>query len=184
MRYVLALLGVAAALVLVVVLVGWSLPARHTASRSVGLHAAPAAVFALVADVGEYPRWRTGVTRVEVLSADGGGRPIRFREHGADGAILYEVVEREPDRRMVVRIADPTLPFGGRWTYDITPTPGGATLRITEDGEVRNPVFRFVSRFVLGHTRTMDQYLRDLSARLDGAAATSPGSRRRMHGLR
>jgi hypothetical protein len=35
-------------------------------------------------------------------------------------------------------------------------------LRITEQGEVYNPVFRFVSRFVIGQNRTIETYLRDL----------------------
>ena len=35
-------------------------------------------------------------------------------------------------------------------------------VRITEDGQVYNPVFRFMSRFVFGHARTMDAYLRAL----------------------
>ena len=30
------------------------------------------------------------------------------------------------------------------------------------DGEIYNPVFRFMSRFVLGQTRTMGAYLRAL----------------------
>jgi len=36
------------------------------------------------------------------------------------------------------------------------------TVRITEDGDVYNLFFRFVSRFVIGHTRTIDAYLRAL----------------------
>jgi hypothetical protein len=35
-------------------------------------------------------------------------------------------------------------------------------VRITEEGEVYNPVFRFISRFVIGQTRTIETYLRDL----------------------
>ena len=35
-------------------------------------------------------------------------------------------------------------------------------VRITEDGEVYNPIFRFVSRFVFGQTRMLDAYLRAL----------------------
>jgi len=62
----------------------------------------------------------------------------------------------------VTRIADPKLPFGGTWTYELSPAPERTSLRITEDGEVRNPVLRFVSRFVLGHTATIDRYLADL----------------------
>jgi hypothetical protein len=43
---------------------------------------------------------------------------------------------------------------------------GGASeetrVRITEDGEVYNPIFRFVSRVVMGHTAMLDSYLRAL----------------------
>jgi hypothetical protein len=64
-------------------------------------------------------------------------------------------------------IADSTLPFGGKWTYELTPSGTGTMLRITEDGEVYNPVFRFVSRFVMGHTATMDKYLADVGKAID-----------------
>ena len=58
---------------------------------------------------------------------------------------------------MVTRIADPHLPFGGTWTYEIAPTETGSTLTITEKGEVYNPVFRFVSRYLQGYTATHRQ---------------------------
>ena len=32
-------------------------------------------------------------------------------------------------------------------------------MTITERGEVYNPIFRFVSRFVLGHEKTINTYL-------------------------
>jgi hypothetical protein len=65
-------------------------------------------------------------------------------------------------RRHVDRIADPSLPFGGRWIYDLASDGSGTALTITEEGEVYNPVFRFVSRFIMGHTRTIDRYIADL----------------------
>ncbi len=37
----------------------------------------------------------------------------------------------------------------------------------TEQGEIYNPVFRFVSRFILGYTRTIDTYLRNVSRKFD-----------------
>jgi hypothetical protein len=42
------------------------------------------------------------------------------------------------------------------------PAAGGTTLTVVERGEVYNPVFRFVSRYVIGHTRTLDAYFADL----------------------
>jgi hypothetical protein len=42
------------------------------------------------------------------------------------------------------------------------------TLTITENGEVYNPLFRFVSRFIIGQTATMDGYIKALNAKLGG----------------
>ena len=39
---------------------------------------------------------------------------------------------------------------------------------MAEDGEVYNPIFRFVSRFVMGHHATMDRYLRNLGRKFGG----------------
>jgi hypothetical protein len=79
------------------------------------------------------------------------------------GTIPFETTVSEPAGKLVVSIADPKLPFGGTWTYEIHAIPEGSALRITENGEVYNPIFRFVSRFVLGHTGTIDAYLNSLA---------------------
>jgi hypothetical protein len=68
--------------------------------------------------------------------------------------------------KLIVRIADAKLPFGGTWTYEITPVAAGSRLRIREDGEVYNPVFRFLSRFVFGYSGTIDAYLKSLERKL------------------
>src|SRR4051812_19066446 len=165
-RWLLILVAVVVVLVLGVLIVGWSLPVKHRASRSVHLAASPHAVFAIVTDVAGFPRWRSGIARVEVLASADGGAVTRFREHSGDGALTYDIVERVPDRRMVTRIADTGLPFGGQWTYEIEPDGSGTRLTLTEDGEVYNPVFRFVSRFVMGHTASIDRYLGDVGRAL------------------
>jgi hypothetical protein len=72
------------------------------------------------------------------------------------------MVEARPPERIVTRIADPSQPFGGTWTFEIARVPSGSTLTITERGEVYNPIFRFMARFVFGHSRTIDRYLADL----------------------
>jgi len=74
-------------------------------------------------------------------------------------AITFEVIESIAEQKLVTRIADKNLPFGGTWTYEIAPDNRGTTLTITEHGEVYNPVFRFISRSVIGHTAQIDQYL-------------------------
>jgi hypothetical protein len=140
-----------------VVLIGAALPREHVVSRKMGLKASPSDVFALIAGPSV---WR-GV-RYELLTEN----PLRWRETDSNGAITYERVETVVPTRIVNRIADPTLPFGGSWTYEIAPSGSGTELTITENGEVYNPLFRFVSRFIMGHTATIEKYQRDLVARL------------------
>ena len=177
MKYALYVLAALVALVLVIVAVGAMLPVKHTASRQVSLHQPPESVFALINDPATFPAWRGKVKgskeiKVEILPEKNGHR--MFRETGTDGMILYEVASVELNKRLVTRIADPSLPFGGKWTYEILPAGDSTTLRITEDGEVYNPVFRFASRFIFGHTATIEDYLRDVAKRFgeDSAAVT------------
>ena len=162
MRYAIITLGALLAAVLVSVVIGWALPVAHVASRSVQLASPPDSVFALISTPENYPAWRD-VKKVEVTTEQG---VTRFREGGSNGPILFEITEKIPPRRFVTRIADKSLPFGGRWIYEVIPNGTGSELRITEEGEVYNPIFRFVSRFIMGHTATIDAYLAAVRKRL------------------
>ena len=164
MKIALAILGILLLLVVIVLTIGYSLPVQHQASREATYAVSPDSVFAVITDFERLPTWRPSVKRVERVTSS--GDTVQFREIGDDGAILYAVDEQRPPTRLVMRIADRSLPFGGKWTYELRPASGGTTLRITEDGEVYNPLFRFMSKFVFTHHRTIDTYLRDLGARL------------------
>jgi len=165
MKYLLIATAILGALVLLILVIGWSLPVKHTAASGVTINTAAGPIYNLITDVERYPQWRSSVERTERLP-DSAGK-TRFREVGSDGTILYEVESAEPNRRIVTRIADRSLPFGGSWTYELIPRGDSTALRITENGEVYNPLFRFVSRFVMGHTRTIDTYLRDVAQHFD-----------------
>jgi uncharacterized protein YndB with AHSA1/START domain len=167
MRYVWMFLGAIAALVVIVVIIGYALPVKHRATAEATYKASPEALFALITNVEGFTAWRGGLTSAEVMpSADG---RKRFREVSSDGTISYLVEAVEPNRRLVTRIDDKTLPFGGTWTYELLPAADGrTTLRITEDGEVYNPLFRFVSRFIMGHDGTIRKYLASVATRYPG----------------
>jgi hypothetical protein len=71
-----------------------------------------------------------------------------------------------PPRALVARIADRKLPFGGTWTYETSSAKDGSSLvRITENGEIYSPIFRVAARFVLGDSRTQEEYLQALGAK-------------------
>ena len=164
MRLLLIAGGLVVALILLVLVVGWMLPVKHRASRSVTHPATAEQVWALITNVEAFPEWRTGVKSVTRLP-DRDGKKM-WIEDGRDGRLTMAVERSEAPRQLVTRIADPDLPFGGTWTYLIAPAPNGTTLTITEDGEVYNPIFRFMSRFVFGHEATMTAYLSAAEKRL------------------
>jgi hypothetical protein len=150
-------------LVAVMAAIGAALPKAHSVSRSARVAWPPDKLYTLLADVDRYPSWRTDVKTLERLP-DRDGKPA-WVETMRSGRIPMFFERMERPSLLVGRIADPSLPFGGTWTYRISAADGGSTLTITEDGEVYNPIFRFMSRFVFGHTATMDAFMKNLEAR-------------------
>jgi uncharacterized protein YndB with AHSA1/START domain len=159
----LVVLGLAA-FVGLLALIGTFLPKGHRASRTAVYPASPATVFGTISDFARFPEWRSDVKTVELLPDDGHG--TCFREHGKQGTVSYRVEAREPDSRLVTRIDDLSLPYGGTWTLEVKPVPEGTSLTITEDGEVYNPLFRVLSKVVFSPYTTIDTYQADLRKRL------------------
>jgi len=152
-------------LVAVLALVGTLLPKGHRAARTVVYAATPDAVFTAITEFAKFPEWRSGMKELEILG-EGEGK-TRFREVGPHGPITYKVEVWEPGSKLVTRIDDPSLPFGGRWTFDLVPVTGGTELTITEDGEIYNPIFRVLSKVIFSPYATIDTYQADLRKRLE-----------------
>jgi hypothetical protein len=141
MKWVFIIGGAIAALVVIVAIVGTMLPRDHVATRSARIAAAPDVVWQAMAE-------QARTTEIPVV-----------------------VEVSDPPRRLLTRIAGDKLPFGGTWDFRIEPDGANASrVTITENGSVYNPIFRFVSRFVMGHTATIDKFLRVLGKRFGGEA--------------
>lgn len=141
-------------------MIGRSLPAEHVAVRSYDIDADVQDVAARVRSVQYQPRWRGKITRIEVLShaADA----VRYVEHTGGEAIAYQL-ERLGERKFESRITSTDLPFGGRWLISLEPIDQRSTrVSIREEGVVHSAVYRAASRYLFGHTATMDAYLSDL----------------------
>lgn len=167
MRWILYIAAALAIAAILVVVIGYSLPKAHSATVSTTVPLPPDAVYTLLSDVDRYPSWRPGVKSLQ-RQGDRDGRPAWTEEvSGMKIPLYFERMERPS--LLVSRIADPSLPFGGTWTYRIQPAPVGSSVTITEDGEVYNPFFRFMSRFVFGHTATLDEFVKNLESRAQSA---------------
>jgi hypothetical protein len=161
MKWILLVFLVILAIVVLVAAIGWCLPKDHVATRIGRYPQPPEVLWAAITDVDAMPSWREGLKSVKPLPGHN-GLPAHI-EVTSMGEIPLEIVEMTRPRKLVSRIADSKLPFGGTWTFEITPAADGSTLRITENGYVTNPVFRFMSRFVFGYSGQIEAYLRSLA---------------------
>jgi len=168
MKWLLFIVGGLLLLVGLAAMIGAMLPRGHSATRKARFRVAPDALYAVLAGP---PDWRSGVRGYGALPEQD-GRKRWWEEDSFRHKITFELVEDRPPERMAVRIAERDLPFGGTWTFEIVPAPGGGSdLRIREDGEISNVIFRFLARFVFGYTGSIDGYLKDLGAKF-GEAVT------------
>jgi uncharacterized protein YndB with AHSA1/START domain len=162
-KWILIVVAVIALAAVLVQIAGSLVPRQHVASCRASFAQPPEAIWAAIAAVEEYPQWRSDVRSVEPLAAIDGKRV--YREVTSFGPITFVVDNEERPRRMVLRIADDDLPFGGTWTFELEPEAAGSRLTITERGEIRPAYFRFMARFVFGYHATLREYLRSLGSK-------------------
>jgi hypothetical protein len=168
--WLLRILAALGALILAGILVGSMLPRKHVASKTAAFRQTPEAIWKLLVEVEAGPAWRPGVKKAERLEDRYGN--LTWRETDQRGqAIVYEATESAPPRRQVRTIVEKNLPFGGNWVIEIQPADGGSRVTVTENGEIYNPVFRLMARFVLGYTGSIETFLRDMGKRLGEGSA-------------
>ncbi len=158
MKIVLIVAGIFVTIIAVVYVIGLMLPVQHTASLEADIAASTDEVWNRITMIEKYPEWRKEIKKVEYVS------PTRWIEYDKHNNTPYSIAESIPLQKWVIVIDSKKLPYGGRWTYTINETADQTHISITEDGEVYNPIFRFISRYIMGHDATMKEYLAKLQA--------------------
>jgi hypothetical protein len=162
MKWVWLIGGGMVVLVALVAAIGAMLPRAHHATRKARFQQPPPAIYGVL--IGP-PDWRRDLKAWGPLPAKDGR--MQWWEQDSHGQkIAFELVESQPPVRRVVRIAERGLPWSGTWTFEILPAGDGAEVRISEDGEIYNVIFRFMARFFFGYTASIEGYLRDLGMKL------------------
>ena len=170
MKWVFLIGGGLVLLVAMIAVIGAMLPQDHRATRQARYRQSPEAIYLTLAGPVD---WRSDVKASGSLP-DRDGRKQWWEQDRHGGKVTYELVEDKTPSRRVTRIADKNLPFGGTWTIEISRTAEGSVVRITEDGEIHNVIFRFMARFFFGYTSSIEGYLRDLGRHFGEVTAIEP----------
>lgn len=165
MTYLYYGIGFLALLVVSILTIGALLPVKHTASRSIELNAPPAKIWAFITQYADMPKWRKELLRVE-MKLDANGNEVWQEFKSANESLDFITIEQIEGQKLVRKIVGEKLDFGGKWTFELVANGNRTSLTITENGEVYNILFRFVSKFIMGHYASMDKYIKQLEAAL------------------
>jgi hypothetical protein len=165
MKWLLRIFSFIVILVVLVLAIGYSIPAHHQLTRTIDLKQTPDAIFAVLADVQKMPEWNHGLVQVEILPPIDGKEATKQTFKGGMTMTIV-TAESSPPTHLVREMSDVGGPMIGSWTYGISSTPNGAQIALTEEATFKNPIFRLMVK-IFGPTKYMDQHLIDLGKHFD-----------------
>src|ERR1041385_1263241 len=153
MKIVLIFFVVLIALMVIMMLLGRMLPVKHTASQSKLFISSCNEVWNVVTDV---THWKSWLSDLKDLSITNDSTFV------ADG-VEYAISNSVPGVSFTTTIITKDLPYGGMWHYVFEKEGEGCRLTVTEIGEVYNPMFRFMSKYIFGHDGSLRKFMEVLS---------------------
>lgn len=157
MKWGIIILLVLVVIIALVLIIGYLLPVKHSVSISADINTPIDSVWQRISQPENFQHWRKDIKSINVLSSE-----EWVETNSQNDNIPIKIIEALPGRKMVTIINSKQLPYGGSWTYELKPKGVNTEITITENGEVYNPLYRFFSKFVFGHTATIKSYLNNL----------------------
>jgi uncharacterized protein YndB with AHSA1/START domain len=165
MTLLLLIVGLLVGFFVLAIVLGKRLAPAHAAASRIFLSAPPAEVWQIITDFPAYPSWRPGLVAIERGPLID-GHESWYEVCSRHGKIHYEVVEVEPNRRLITRLVGENLPLKSTWNYELAEHAGGTRLTITESAQILHPIFRFFSKYILTYHGAMDVFLIALANKL------------------
>ena len=144
----------------VVLVVGWLLPAAREGRAEVVIDAPPVAVVAVIADVEAQGEWRDGITAVE-RTAEG------WVEVTARGERISFVAEEMGEARVRLRFTS-DAGYSGTWEAVLVPEGAETRVSVVERAVVPSPIGRILARLFFDPEEFATTYLAALKARVEG----------------
>src|SRR5688572_29953791 len=114
--WILISVGIVVGALLAIFVVGLFLPSSHHVARSLTLKQTPDAVWQVITDFANVPRWHPEVIKVERV-ADKNGREVWKETYRGNYGLILATTECTPPTRLVRSITDESGPFTGRWEF-------------------------------------------------------------------
>ena len=145
-----------------------TIPARQVHTRTVTLKQTPEAIFALLTDMPNFPKWNRNMEKIEMLPPIDGKEATRQTfKHNMVMTIITS--ESTPPKHLVRSMVDAGGPFEGSWIYDITAMTDGSKIVLTEQSTINSVPFRLMSK-IFSPTKYLDEHLQDIAKQFGESA--------------
>lgn len=144
---------------------GSVLPQDQAVIRGVFLKTPAEDVFAALTD---YPGMRSwlGVEEVSHLE-DRDGLPVWELKQEDGHKMTLLVRESAAPHLLNLRLLDTPGLAGASWTFELIPQKEGTFVKLSQTGQLRSPLWRFLSHYILGPDLGMRQFLQALGRKFD-----------------
>lgn len=169
MKWILGLLGLVVLAVAVCIGIGYFLvPVDHVASVRAVYAAERDAVWATVSNLEGWSQWHEDIDAME-RQPDRDGKPYWVMVASWGDMPQYVEESAAPAKLVTVIPEDADIGYVGSWTWELEEVDGGTAVTITERGSVSSPIFRFISRYVMGYHASMRTFHENLGNAVGGA---------------
>ena len=141
---------------------GLLLPRDFQVSRTLQLQKSMEEVFRVIRDFPSQTSWRKDLVQVESLPPRKGKQVWRETYRGGKTWTLETTVETPPALLQRTLLDQGGAPLG-TWDFQLSPSPEGCWVTLTERIRIPNPLSRFLGRYVLPRARRVEGFLRDLA---------------------
>jgi hypothetical protein len=158
MKIFFSIIGIVIVLFVIVYTIGLLMPEKHVGKRTVEFNQSAEVVWELITNHANETLWRKDLKNIERLP-DRNENEVWKETSEDDQEMILETIESVSNTKLVRKIVDNQF-FGGTWIIEITKTETGCRVLFTENGEIYNPIFRFMFNLFVSETATIDQYIK------------------------
>ncbi len=156
-RWILGILLAGVALGSLPILLGSSLPEKHSVSVSETISASPNEIFDTLSNFEKMHEW---VPQIAPMKAAGhkDGLPVYQADH-PQLVLTFTFLEVQKPRLLRVQMSSNTDQYSGVWNYQLEAMGDRTKVTITEEGTIKSAFFRFVNHYFTGHDGTIKTVL-------------------------
>lgn len=115
-------------------------------------------VWQVMTDYASMPTWSPTISKAESLGVKD-GKPAWHLEMKDGHFIDVSIDESAPHKLFRTTVLDTDTPYSGSWTLSLSAAGNKTAVKLTQEGTIKSPFWRFVTHYITGEDTAIKQTL-------------------------